>query len=138
MLKKRTEETKKQKKAGVFRKTYSENMQQIYMRTSIMKCDFNKVALVCIFTKITIRYGCSTVNLLHVFRTPFRKNTSVHLLLQKRKDLLCIKKSTVKRFRQCCSKISKILPKFSCIRWILSRLFFFSILFFVLAWIPPD
>ena len=36
------------------------------------KCDFNKVAL---------WHGCSPVNLLHVFRTPFRKNTSGWQLL---------------------------------------------------------
>ena len=36
------------------------------------KCDFNKVAL---------WHGCSPVNLLHIFRTSFRKNTSGWLLL---------------------------------------------------------
>ena len=30
---------------------------------------------------ITLRYGCSPVNLLHVFRTPFPRNTSGWLLL---------------------------------------------------------
>ena len=40
------------------------------------KCDFNKVAL-----QITLRHGCSPVNLLHIFRTPFPKNTSGWLLL---------------------------------------------------------
>ena len=34
------------------------------------------------FTDITLRYGCSTVNLLHIFRTPFLKNTSGELLLK--------------------------------------------------------
>ena len=33
-------------------------------------CDFNKVAL----------HGCSPVNLLHILRTPFYKNTYVRLL----------------------------------------------------------
>ena len=37
------------------------------------KCDFNKVAL---------RHGRSPVNLLHIFRTPFLKNTSGRLLVQ--------------------------------------------------------
>ena len=36
------------------------------------KCNFNKVAL---------RRGCSLVNLLHIFRTLFAKNTSEQLLL---------------------------------------------------------
>ena len=39
------------------------------------KCDFNKVA-----KQITLRHGCSPVNLLHIFRTPFLKNTSEWLL----------------------------------------------------------
>ena len=38
------------------------------------KCDFNKVAK-------QLRHGCSPVNLLHIFRTPFSKNTSGWLLL---------------------------------------------------------
>ena len=33
------------------------------------------------FIEITLRYGCSPVNLLHIFRTPFPKNTSGRLLL---------------------------------------------------------
>ena len=45
---------------GVSRKRYSENMQQIYRRTPMSKCD---------------------LNLLHIFSTPFLKNTSVWLLL---------------------------------------------------------
>ena len=32
------------------------------------------------FIEITLRYGCSPVNLLHIFRTPFPKNTSKWLL----------------------------------------------------------
>ena len=35
--------TKKQPPRGVHRKSYSENMQQIYGRTPMPKCDFNKV-----------------------------------------------------------------------------------------------
>ena len=37
------------------------------------KCDFNK--------EITLRHGCSLVNLLQIFRAPFNKNTSGRLLL---------------------------------------------------------
>ena len=33
------------------------------------------------FIKIALRYGCSPVNLLHIFRTPCPKNTSGWLLL---------------------------------------------------------
>ena len=35
----------KQPPEGVLKKRYSENMLQIYRRTSMPKCDFNKVAL---------------------------------------------------------------------------------------------
>ena len=35
----------KQPSRSVFRKRCSDNMQQIYRRTPILKCDFNKVAL---------------------------------------------------------------------------------------------
>ena len=37
--------------------------------------------LLCNFIEITLRHGCSSVNLLHIFRTPFLKNTSGWLLL---------------------------------------------------------
>ena len=33
------------------------------------------------FIEITLRHGCSNVNLLHISRTPFCKNTSGGLLL---------------------------------------------------------
>ena len=33
------------------------------------------------FIEITVRHGCSPVNLLHIFRTRFTKNTSERLLL---------------------------------------------------------
>ena len=55
---------------GVFKKRCSENMLQIYRRTSMPKCYFNKV------TEIILRHGCSPVNLQHNFRTRFPKNTS--------------------------------------------------------------
>ena len=40
----------------------------------MLKCDFNNVA--------KIRHGCSPLNLLHIFRTPFPRNTSGGLLLR--------------------------------------------------------
>ena len=40
----------------------------------MQKYDFNKVAL-------QLRHGCSLINLMHIFRTPFPKNTSGWLLL---------------------------------------------------------
>ena len=52
------------------------------------KDDFNKVAN---FIEIALRYGCSPVNLLHIFKTPFPKNSSERLLLWsfKIKHLMC-------------------------------------------------
>ena len=40
------------------------------------KCD-----LLCSFIEIALRHGCSPVNLLHIFKTLFYKNTSGGLLL---------------------------------------------------------
>ena len=42
------------------------------------KCDFNK--LQSNFIEITLWHECSPENLLHIFRTPFYKNTSKGLL----------------------------------------------------------
>ena len=39
------------------------------------------IKLLCNFIEIALWYGCSPVNLLHIFRTPFLKNTSGWLLL---------------------------------------------------------
>ena len=64
---------------GVLKKRCSENMQQIYRRAPVPKCDFNKVTSSVI--KITLRHGCSPVNLLHNFRKAFPKDTSGRLLL---------------------------------------------------------
>ena len=44
------------------------------------KCDFNTVVPKKIID-IALRHECSPVNLLHIFRTPFPKNTSGRLLL---------------------------------------------------------
>ena len=40
------------------------------------KCDFNKVAI-----QTKLRHGCSPVNLLYIFRTPFPRSSSGWLLL---------------------------------------------------------
>ena len=72
----------KQVSKDVLRRKCSENMQQIYRRTPMPKCDFNKVAKQSNFIEITLRHGCSPVNLLHNFRTPLPKNTSGRLLLK--------------------------------------------------------
>ena len=75
-----TMEIQKQPPRGVLNKRCSENVQQIYRRAPMSKCDFNKVA--SNFIEIALRHGCSPVNLLHIFRTPFPRNTSGWLLLK--------------------------------------------------------
>ena len=44
-------------------------------------CNYIRLKLLRNFIEITLRHGCSPVNLLHIFRTPFTKNTSGWLLL---------------------------------------------------------
>ena len=57
------------------------------------KCDFNKVARN--FIEITLRHGCSHVNLLHIFRIPFPKNNSGGLLLSDTEAYLGIGQSSM-------------------------------------------
>ena len=45
------------------------------------------IKLLCNFIEIALRHGCSPVNLLHIFRTPFLKNSSGGLLLNIRTTL---------------------------------------------------
>ena len=66
----------KQPSRGTIKKRCFGNVQQIYRRTPMLKCDFNKN-----FIEITLRHWCSPVNLLHIFRTLSLKNTSRWLLL---------------------------------------------------------
>ena len=40
------------------------------------------IKLLCNFIEIALRHGCSPVNLLHISRTPFSRNTPGWLLLQ--------------------------------------------------------
>ena len=51
------------------------NMQQIYRGTPMPKCHFHKAEIY-----FTLRHGYSPVNLLHIFRTNFCRNTSGWLL----------------------------------------------------------
>ena len=74
----------KQLSRGVLMKRYK-NMQQIYRRTPMPKCDLK---LLCNFIEIAFQHGCSLVNLLDIFRTPSPKNTSRGLLL----TFICVEK----------------------------------------------
>ena len=53
---------------------------EVFLGKGVLKCDFNKVA--DNFIEITVRQGCFIVNLLHISRTPFLKNTSGRLILK--------------------------------------------------------
>ena len=70
----------KQAFIGVHIKRCSANMQQIYRRPPMPKCDFDKVTLYN-FIEIILRHKCSPVNSQHIFRAPFPKNTSGWRLL---------------------------------------------------------
>ena len=59
---------------GILTKRCSENMQQIYRRTLMPKCDFNKIPKQLYWNCTSTR--CSPASLVHIFRTPFTKNTS--------------------------------------------------------------
>ena len=78
----------KQPSRAVLTKACSENMKQIYRRTPMPKCDFNKVTLISII-EIVLHHGCSHVNLLHIFRAPFCKNTSARLFCQNKICYTC-------------------------------------------------
>ena len=71
----------KQPPRGVPSKRCSENMQQIYRKHPCRSAI--SIKLLCNFIETAFRHGCSLVNLLHIFRTPFLKNTSGWLLLSK-------------------------------------------------------
>ena len=60
----------KQPPRGILKKRCSENMQQIYRRTPMPKCD--SIKLQSNFIEITLRLGCSPVNVLHIFRHLFQ------------------------------------------------------------------
>ena len=68
----------KQPPRCVLSKRCSKNMQQIYRGTLLPKWDFN---LQSNFIEIALRHGCSSVKVLHIFKTSFSKNTSGSLLL---------------------------------------------------------
>ena len=42
------------------------------------------IKLLCNFIEIAVRHGCSPVNLKHILRTPFPKNTPGWLLLERK------------------------------------------------------
>ena len=69
----------KQPYRGVLKKRRSDNLQQIYRRKPMPK--WISVKMLWNFFEIPLQHGCFPVRLLHIFRTPFPKNTFEGLLL---------------------------------------------------------
>ena len=63
------------------------------------------IKLLCNFIEITLRHGCSSVNLLHIFRTLFPKNASEWLLLKS--ELKNLLRLSNKFFKMVCFQITK-------------------------------
>ena len=66
---------------------------EVFLRKSVLKIcskftgehpwrSVISITLLCNFIEITLWHGCSPVNLMHIFRTTFPKNTSEWLLLE--------------------------------------------------------
>ena len=53
------------------------------------------IMFLCSLTEIALQYGCSPVNLLHIFRTLFSKSTSGWLLHSKQLPVLILKSPQV-------------------------------------------
>ena len=71
---------------------YRSNHPEVFLRKGVIKICSNftgehpcrgviLIELLCNFIEIGLRHICSPVNLLHIFRTPLPRNTSVWLLL---------------------------------------------------------
>ena len=80
----------------------------------MLKCNFNEA--VCNFIEITLRHGSSPVNLLHIFRTPFPKNTcgGIFLKIQSR---LVIKQKIFNHYQH-----AKIIPSIFWIQEIICEI----------------
>ena len=77
-------DVQKQPFRGVLLKRCSENMQQIYRRTPMPKCNFNKVALQLYWNRTSVWvFSCKFTA---YFRIPFSKNTSERQLLEVKQE----------------------------------------------------
>ena len=56
--------------------------REVFCQMGVLTMSKKLKLLLCNFIEITLRHGCSPVNLLHIFRRPFYKNTSGGLLLK--------------------------------------------------------
>ena len=76
----------------LFKKLFRSSQTEVFLRKGLLKIcskftgehpcqSVIPIKLQSNFIEITLRHGCSTVNLLHIFRTPFPRNTCGWLLL---------------------------------------------------------
>ena len=79
---------------------------EVFLRKGVLKiCSKFTGEHPCHFIGITLRHGCSPVNLQHIFRTPFPKNASEWLLLKSElKNLLRLSNNF---FKMVCFQITK-------------------------------
>ena len=70
----------KQPSRGVLRKRCSKNMQQIYRRTPMPN-----------FIEITLRHGCSAVDLLHIFRTSLDGCFCITIIFERKEPFWWVK-----------------------------------------------
>ena len=61
--------------------------------------------LLCNFIEIGLQHGCFPENLLHIFRTPFLKNTPGSLLLNYEPLIGCVNNNITKSSQNCVFKI---------------------------------
>ena len=67
---------------GAYLKTKSRSSRpEVFLRKGVVRI-YSKFTGECNFIEITLRHGCSPVDLLHVFRIPFLKSTSGRHLLK--------------------------------------------------------
>ena len=66
--------------------------------------------LISNFIEITLRHGCSPVNLLHIFRTSFLKNTSGRLILRVDCIIFLLEEASYQLTLVCSTLHSVILP----------------------------
>ena len=105
------------------------------MRVKLLRVTPNTEALLCNFVETTLRHGCSPVNLLYIFRTPFPENISGGLSLQisyliNQKGYICLhysKKTNSKLLNEF------IFRKVDCFSTIKASETSFHILFYILS-----
>ena len=68
---------------SIFDSIFFNSLQEKFLITGEHQCrSVILIKLLCNFMEIALRHGCSPVNLLNIFRTPFPKNTYGGLLLK--------------------------------------------------------